>query len=129
METPILTVDGTLSKGLWPIVEEPRRQGEEVQETLSTPHRPAAKVILDGFVSLLRDNPQVWAVYCTEDPSGITLWSYVDSTDRNDLLPVYEAEWRLLKMYPEVGFDFNTALVPTGSEQFDDGENVYLYRR
>jgi hypothetical protein len=54
----------------------------------------------------------------------------VDSTDRNDLSQVYEAEWRLLNMYPEVGFDFNTALIPVRSEQFpDEGEGVYLYRR
>jgi len=85
--------------------------------------------IMDRFVEFVKDNPKVWAVYATEDPSGITVWTYVDSTDRNDLSLVYDAEWQLLKMYPEVGFDFNTALVPAGHEQFDDGEKVYLYRR
>ena len=85
--------------------------------------------IMDRFVELVKDNPKVWAVYATQDPSGITVWTYVDSTDRNDLSLVYDAEWQLLKIYPEVGFDFNTALVPAGHEQFDDGEKVYLYRR
>lgn len=88
-----------------------------------------AKTILDEFVRLLRNNPQVWAVYGAEEPSGITVWTYIDSTDRNDLPPVYEAEWQLLKLHPEVAFDFNTVLLPAGHEQFDDGENVYLYRR
>ena len=129
MESEILTIDRTPSKGLWQIVEEPQLWAEEIPKVPSPRHRPAAEVILDDFVSLLRDNPKVWAVYGTEDPSGITVWTYVDSTDRNDLSPVFETEWRLLKMYPEVCFDFNTALVPAGSEQFDDGENVYLYRR
>jgi hypothetical protein len=85
--------------------------------------------IMDKFVELVTDNPKVWAVYATQDPTGITVWTYVDSADRNDLSPVYEAEWQLLNMYPEVGFDFNTALVPAGHEQFDEGEKVYLYRR
>lgn len=92
-------------------------------------HRPAAEAILDEFVRLLRDNPKVWAVYGTEDPSGITLWTYIDSTDRNDRALVYEAEWQLLNKFPEVAFDFNTALVSAGNEQFDQGENVYHYRR
>ena len=87
------------------------------------------ETIMDEFVELVKDNPKVWAVYATEDPSGITVWTYVDSTDRNDLSLVYEAEWQLLNMYPQVGFDFNTALVPAGHQQFDDGEKVYLYRR
>ncbi len=89
---------------------------------------PTADAILDEFVNLLRDNPKVWAVYGTEDPSGITVWTYVDSTDRNDLSLVYEAEWQLLNMFPEVGFDFNTALVPAGQEQFDVAEKAHLYR-
>lgn len=126
METEILTIDGTPSRGLWPVVH---GQEEEVAETLSRHHRPAAETILDDFVGLLRDNPKVWAVYATEDPSGITVWTYIDSTDRNDRLPVYESEWRLLNMYPEVGFDFNTAMVPAGDEQFDDVDGAYLYRR
>jgi len=92
---------------------------------------PAASIetIMDEFVELVKDNPKVWAVYATEDPSGITVWTYVDSTDRNDRSLVYEAEWQLLNMFPEVGFDFNAALVPAGHEQFDEGEKVYLYRR
>jgi len=85
--------------------------------------------IMDEYVSLVKDNPKVWAVYATEDHSGIAVWTYVDSTDRNDRLPVYQMEWQLLNKYPEVGFDFNTALVPAGDEKFDEGENVYLYRR
>ena|SRR5208282_4207615 len=85
--------------------------------------------IMDGFVELVKDNPKVWAIHATEDPSGITVWTYIDSADRNDRSLVYEAEWQLLNMFPEVGFDFNTALVPAGHEQFDDGEKVYLYRR
>lgn len=129
METEILTIDRTLSKGLWQVLEEPQRHGDEVPEALSSRYRPAAEAILDQFVSLLRDNPKVWAVYGTEDSSGITVWTYVDSNDRNDRLQIYKAEWRLLNMYPEVGFDFNTALVPAGNETFDDGERVYLYRR
>jgi hypothetical protein len=102
----------------------------------SWPHLPEAttaaawvETIMDEFVELLRDNPKVWAVYAAQDPSGITVWTYVDSTDRNDRSLVYEAEWQLLNMYPEVGFDFNTALVPAGDEQFEEGEKVYLYRR
>ena len=87
------------------------------------------KTIMDEFVELVKDNPKVWAVYANEDPSGITVWTYIDSADRNDRSLVYEAEWRLLNLYPEVGFDFNTALVPAGHEQFDDGEKGYLYRR
>ncbi len=87
------------------------------------------KTIMDKFVELVKDNPKVWAVYATEDPSGITVWTYIDSADRNDRALVYEAEWQLLNLYPEVGFDFNTALVPAGHEQFDDGEKGYLYRR
>lgn len=129
METDILTIDGTPSKGLWQVVEVPQRKGEEVPEISSPRYRPTAVAILDEFVSLLRNNPKVWAVYGTEDPSGITVWTYIDSTDRNDRSSVYEAEWRLLNMYPEMGFDFNTALVPAGNEQFDDREKVYLYRR
>lgn len=85
--------------------------------------------VMDEFVELVKENPKVWAVHAAEDPSGITVWTYVDSTDRNDRLPVYEAEWRLLNMFPEVGFDFNTALVPAGNEQFDDCEGVFLYKR
>ncbi len=126
-ESSIVTVDGTLSKGLWPVLEE--SQGDEGPEVLYLSGLPAAKAILDDFVRLLRDTPRVWAVYGTEDPSGITVWTFVDSTDRNDLLPVYEAEWRLLNRYPQVGFDFNTALVPAGSEQFDRGNKVFLFRR
>jgi hypothetical protein len=87
------------------------------------------KTIMDKFVELVKDNPKVWAVCATEDPSGITVWTYIDSADRNDRSLVYEAEWQLLNLYPEVGFDFNTALVPTGHEQFDDSEKGYLYRR
>jgi hypothetical protein len=92
---------------------------------------PAAslKRIMYEFSELVKDNPKVWAVHATEDPSGITVWTYIDSTDRNDRSLVYEAEWQLLNMFPEVGFDFNTALVPAGHEQFEDGEKVYLYRR
>ena len=85
--------------------------------------------IMDGFVELVKDNPKVWAIHATEDPSGITVWTYIDSADRNDRSLVYEAEWQLLNMFPEVGFDFNTALVPAGHEQFDEGEKVYLFRR
>jgi hypothetical protein len=129
MGTDILTIDGTHSVGLWQVLEEPQRSGDERPRILPGRHRPAADTILDEFVNLLRDNPKVWAVYGTEDPSGITVWTYIDSTDRNDRSLVYDAEWQLLNMFPEVGFDFNTALVPTGQEQFDDGEKVYLYRR
>jgi hypothetical protein len=118
MGTPIQTIDGTPSKGLWPVLEEPQRQGDH----------PAAEAILDEFACLLRDNPKVWAVYATEDPSGITIWTYIDSADRNDRSMVYQAEWQLLNKFPEVGFDFNTAMVPVGQEQFDVGENARLYR-
>lgn len=127
MGTDIFTIDGTHSLGLWHVLEEPQRQGEEIPRSLPHRHRPTAEAILFEFVSLLRDNPKVWAVYGTEDPSGITIWTYIDSADRNDRLPVYEAEWQLLNMFPEVGFDFNTALVPAGQEQFDVGENSHLY--
>ena len=129
MGTDFLPVDGTPSKGLWHILEDPQRQGNGVRGTLPRRHPSAAEAILDEFVCLLRGNPKVWAVYATEDPSGITVWTYIDSTDRNDRSLVYEAEWQLLNMFPEVGFDFNTALVPAGHEQFEDGEKVYLYRR
>jgi hypothetical protein len=129
MGTDFLTIDRTPLKGLWPVVEDPQRQGDEMPNILPLRHRPAAVAILDEFVNLLRDNPKVWAVYGTEDPSGITVWTYIDSEDRNDRARVYEAEWQLLNMFPEVGFDFNTALVPAGREQFDEGENVFLYRR
>jgi hypothetical protein len=67
-------------------------------------------------------------VHGSEDPSGITIWTYIDSTERNDRQRVYDAEWQLLNLFPEVPFDFNTALVPAGREQFDDCENVYFYR-
>ena len=123
MGTDIRIVDGTQSLGLWKILEESQRQADEM---FSRRHRPEAEAILDEFVSLLRDNPKVWAVYATENPSGITVWTYIDSSDRNDRSPVYEAEWHLLNTFPEVGFDFNTAMVPAGDEQFDDGEKVYL---
>jgi hypothetical protein len=129
MGTDFLTIDGTHSLGLWQVLEDPQRQGDEMPAIFPRRHRPAADAILDEFVNLLRDNPKVWAVYGTEDPSGITVWTYIDSTDRNDRSLVYEAEWKLLNMFPEVGFDFNTAMVPAGQEQFDDGEKVYLYRR
>lgn len=126
MGTDILTIDGTHSVGLFKVLEEPQRQGDEIPGSL--PHRVAAETILYEFVNLLRDNPKVWAVYGAEDPSGITIWTYIDSTERNDRSRVYEAEWQLLNMFPEVGFDFNTALVPAGQEQFDVGENSHLYR-
>ena len=128
MGTDILTIDGTRSLGLWQVLEERQRRGDEMSRTLPRRQRFAAETILDEFVSLLRANPKVWAVYATEDPSGITVWTYVDSIDRDDLLPVYEAEWQLLNMFPEVGFDFNTATLPVGQEQFDIGENAHLYR-
>jgi hypothetical protein len=97
-----------------------------------TPVAVSLDRVMDGFVELVKHNPKVWAVYAREDPSGITVWTYVDSTDRNDLSQVYEDEWRLLNMYPKVGFDFNTALVPVGNEQFDDlddRDGVYLFKR
>ena len=87
------------------------------------------KTIMDEFVELVKHNPKVWAVYATEDPSGITVWTYIDSADRSDRSLVYAAEWQLFNLYPEVGFDFNTALVPAGHEHFEDGEKGYLYRR
>jgi hypothetical protein len=129
MGTDFLAIDGTASKGFWRVLEDPQRQGDEMPAIFPRRHRPEVEAILGEFVSLVKNNPKVWAVYGTEDPSGITVWTYVDSTDRNDLSLVYEAEWQLLNMFPEVGFDFNTALVPTGQEQFDDDEKVYLYRR
>lgn len=129
MGTDFVTIDGTSSKGFWHILEDPQRQSDQKSGILSRRYRPAAEAILDEFVRLLRDNPKVWAIYATEDSSGITVWTYVDSSDRNDLPPVYGAEWQLLKLYPEVPFDFNTALVSAGQEQFDDGKKVYLYRR
>jgi len=115
--------------GLWQVLEEPQRQVDKIADTSFPSDRPAAALVLDEFVRLLRDNSKVWAVYGTEDPSGIRIWTYIDSTDRNDRSLVYEAEWQLLKLFPEVGFDFNTAMVPAGHEQFDDRKKVYLYRR
>jgi hypothetical protein len=129
MGTEILTIDGTHSLGLWQVLEEPQRQVDKIADTSFPSDRPAAALVLDEFVRLLRDNSKVWAVYGTEDPSGIRIWTYIDSTDRNDRSLVYEAEWQLLKLFPEVGFDFNTAMVPAGHEQFDDRKKVYLYRR
>jgi len=129
MGTDIVTIDGTHSLGLWQVLEDPQRPGDNTPGILSRRERPTASLILDEFVRLLRDNPKVWAVYGTEDPSGISVWTSIDSTDRNDRSLVYEAEWQLRNMFPEVGFDFNTALVPAGHEQFDDGEKVFLYRR
>jgi hypothetical protein len=129
MGTDILTIDGTHSLGFWQVREESLQQADEMPGILTRRHHPTAQAILKEFVSLLRDNPKVWAVYGTEDSSGITIWTYIDSADRNDRALVYEAEWELLNLYPEVGFDFNTAVVPAGHEQFDDGEKVYLYRR
>ena len=97
---------------------------------MSTPReRPRMRAILDDFVALLRKNPKVCAVYATEDHWGITIWTCVDSNDREDRSPVYAAEWQLLSRYPEVPFDFNVLLSPAGSEQFDAGSFDYVYTR
>jgi len=95
----------------------------------SAPSGPALKPVMNEFVAMLKENPKVWAVYAKEDRSVIIVWTYIDSIDRSDRQPIYEAEWRLLKMYPQLSFDFNTALMPAGSEQFDDDETAFLYRR
>lgn len=87
------------------------------------------KTLLNEFVALLKDNSKVWAVYATEDHSGITVWTYVDSADRRDRSPVYAAEWQLLSRYAEVPFDFNVFLCPAGSEQFEAGSFDYVYTR
>jgi hypothetical protein len=91
--------------------------------------RPAMKALLDEFVSLLRKNSKVWAVYATEDHWGLTVWTCVDSRERTDRSPVYAAEWQLLSRYPEVPFDFNVLLCPAGSEQFNVGDFDYVYTR
>lgn len=129
METEIHTIDGTPTRGLWPVTEEPQRDVEQVPEITRPRHRPAATTILDEFVSLLRDNPKVWAVNGTEDPPGITVWTYIDSDDRRDRSQVYAAEWQLMTRFPEVAFDFNVLLKPAGSEQFEAGTSNYFYIR
>ncbi|MGH9455068.1 MAG: hypothetical protein ACRD2O_13980 [Terriglobia bacterium] len=81
------------------------------------------------FVEMLKDNPKVWAVCATEDPDGVNVWTYIDSSNRTDRLAVYEVEWRLMKAHPGMAFDFNTVSVPVGNEEFDEDELDFLYRR
>jgi hypothetical protein len=85
--------------------------------------------LMEEFVLLLKDNPKVWAVAANGDQGGIDVWTYIDSTDRRDRLPVYDAEWELMKRYPDVAFDFNTLLVPAGGENLDAASLTYVYRR
>jgi len=84
---------------------------------------------MDDFVELVRHDPKVWAVYATQNTSGITVWTYVDSEDRTDRSPVYSAEWQLMTHFPDVAFDFNVLLAPAGSEEFDAGTYDYLFIR
>jgi hypothetical protein len=102
---------------------------EVTGESLGQGQPQPMKVIIDEFVRLVEDDPKVWAVYATQDHSGITVWTYLDSEDRRDRSPVYAAEWQLMSRYPEVAFDFNVLLSRAGSEQFEARQFEYLYTR
>ena len=88
-----------------------------------------AKAVMSEFVEMLKDNPKVWAVCATADPDGINVWTYIDSRDRSDRRAVYEVEWRLMKAYPKIAFDFNTVSIVVGGEEFDEDDLDFLYRR
>src|SRR5438309_11122195 len=81
-------------------------------------HPPMADV-LDEFVALVKHNAKVRAVRASQEGSVVQVWTYVDSTDRKDRSPVYEAEWQILERYPDVTFDFNVLLLPAGREALE----------
>ncbi|HUY12325.1 MAG TPA: hypothetical protein VMX16_01685 [Terriglobia bacterium] len=87
------------------------------------------KAVMGEFVEMLKDNAKVWAVCATADPDGINVWTYIDSPDRIDQIPIYRAQWRLMMGHPETSFGFNTAEVPAGGEEFNEDDLDFLYRR
>ncbi len=131
MSSQVLTV----GEALWiraPEETAPSTLGSFGQDVIGTPaasDRQSVRVVMDEFVARVRDNPKVWAVYASQEGSVIHVWTYVDSNDRKDRSPVYAAEWDLFTHYPKVDFDFNVALVPVDSEQFEVGKGTYLYKR
>lgn len=94
-----------------------------------TPRDQSVGAAMNEFVEMLKDNPNVWAVCATANPDGISVWTYIDSSNRTNRLAVYEVEWRLMKAHPGMAFDFNTVSVPVGNEEFDEDELDFLYRR
>ncbi len=130
----------TLSSARW--IHTPEEAMEAAQRscgtsssTVARPKEPEAvrvapmKSVLDEFVSLIKDNPKVWAVCATQDSSGIHIWTYVDSGDPRDRVPIYQAEWQMLSLYPQFVFDFNAVLLPATSQQLETDETTYVYRR
>lgn len=84
---------------------------------------------MDEFVGSLKEDRKVWAVAAGQDRNAVTVWIYIDSLDRKDRLPVYASAWEFMGRYPDVAFDFNAILAPTGSETLEPEHFEFLYKR
>ncbi len=109
---------------------------KEIKETSSLAtwiHPPdgpmGALRVLDEFVELVKGNPKVWAVCATQDASGIHVWTYVDSADREDRSLVYKAEWQILSGHPDILFDFNVILLRASDSELETDGVDYMYKR
>jgi hypothetical protein len=85
--------------------------------------------LMSEFVSLLKENPNVWAVAANGDQGGIDVWTYLDSANKRDREAIYELEWQLMTRHPEVAFDFSTILAAAQSVAFERRHYSHLYTR
>jgi hypothetical protein len=128
MGTQLVSFSSALSRGTIPM---DYRQDSDDGNTFGTgaTFHISTEDLMSGFVDLLEENPKVWAVAASGDPSGISVSTYIDSTDRSDRRPVYEAEWELMTRYPDVPFDFSTILAPVATVSLERGHYTYLHLR
>lgn len=84
--------------------------------------------VVSEFVSLLSDNPRVWAVAANAPQGGIEVWTYIDPTDQHDCGAIDKMQGELMTRYPEIAFDFSAILAAPGTVTLEPEHFGFLQR-